>query len=242
MDPEIDGNKLLFAQWNSRGIRSKIPQLPIILETSDIIIISETWLKPHQRFSLPGFTIIRKDRNSINHELEGGVLIAVRHEIQCVEIILKETIFSIPEFEICAASIKVNKGDKIYIFSGYRPPDNSTSRKSWNKLLRAMKKIAGKNSLIVAGDLNAQASLWGSGVNNPSGKNLVNELRNTDLVVLNDGCSAVAQRKNFTSVPVVTFVSSKIAGNCARQVTEDCLSSDLHNKLRAGTDQSNVFE
>lgn len=69
--------------WNAQSItnKSKQIQLQFLLETEriDILLIAETFLKPHHAFQINNFIVYRNDRITHGH---GGVAIAIRNTIK----------------------------------------------------------------------------------------------------------------------------------------------------------------
>ena len=70
--------------WNARSIRNKKEELTTLMKhwKTDISIITETWLKPTDKFTIPNFTIIRQDRTGHG----GGVLIAIQCNMHIIKI------------------------------------------------------------------------------------------------------------------------------------------------------------
>lgn len=99
----------------------------------------------------------------------------------------------------------------------------NTTRNTWSKLINAISKITGDNSVVIGGDLNAQCSQWDSGLNNSSGSRLAQELIDSDFIVINDGSHILARMGNNASVPVLTLVSSS---KCVWRTTDENFSSD----------------
>jgi exonuclease III len=70
-------------QWNSISLRARKNELTKFLsetkQTPDFICIQESWLKPGNKFHLPGYTILRNDR--LQSGSGGGVATFVRNGI-----------------------------------------------------------------------------------------------------------------------------------------------------------------
>lgn len=73
--------KIMF--WNAQSVTniSKKLQLELVLECEkiDLLLIAETFLKPHHTFNIQNFVVYRNDRQSQPH---GGVAIAIRNTVQ----------------------------------------------------------------------------------------------------------------------------------------------------------------
>lgn len=221
-------HQIKITQWNSRGIQNKKIHFPILLQDTDILILSETWLKDKNNIRFPGFSrVIRGDRSSDG----GGVLIAAKVNIDMTEITLQQDIFNAQEFDTCACRIQVEGERNLVIFSIYRPPDKNTSVDTWRTLLNEIKNISKTDFLIIAGDLNTQHRTWGSHRDNPSGRNLYQALEEMDLFALNDGTSTFVRPGVLGSVPDITLVDLDLAKSTNWNVSDDLLGSD-HKVIR----------
>jgi len=71
-------------QWNCRSIFRKLPEFKQFLSTfrtlPDIICLQETHLTPKYQPSLPGYTLLRKDRPP-HLGKGGGLCVAVKHSV-----------------------------------------------------------------------------------------------------------------------------------------------------------------
>ena len=73
-----------YLHWNCRSIVPKKTELLLLIEElrPHIIALNETWLTASQQFLLPGYNIIRKDRD----DGYGGVMLAIISTIEYVAI------------------------------------------------------------------------------------------------------------------------------------------------------------
>ena len=132
----MDSSHLNILQWNCRSLRNKLHSLCNIADNYDIILLSETWLNELININIPNFTIVRKDRISLEH---GGLAILIKLNIKFLE--EKNIFHSENHLETLGISIPIcthpNSQDKLLIISIYRPPqsNNNTSTSTWNKLL-----------------------------------------------------------------------------------------------------------
>lgn len=132
----------------------------------DIISVNETNLKRKRKFSLMGYNVFRNDRDESNG---GGVLLAVKTNIKCREIINKTT----NDNEVIAVEIETNRFGSILISSIYVPPRVKLDLDVFRELHNC------NNNCIIVGDLNARLSVMGSRETNTKGKQL--------LALLNEG-------------------------------------------------------
>lgn len=109
--PYDNPNSLKILQWNARGISnfSTAEQLNILIANKniDIVLLCETFLRPHHKFKLNGYKIYRHDRDTHG----GGVAIAVK----CG---LKHSFLSMcPTNSIENISVCVNLNTKNVVFT-----------------------------------------------------------------------------------------------------------------------------
>lgn len=157
-------NDLKLLLWNARAIARKCTELLDLLSrlSVDILVATETHLKPGMKFNLPGFNIVRLDRTQTKG---GGVLIAVRSNLKfAVQPHYKTTVI-----EALGVVVPTQTGE-ILVIAAYCPKQcvssNGSSRSFKNdlaKLTRTPKKF------IVAGDLNARHELWHNHRRNSNG-------------------------------------------------------------------------
>lgn len=148
--------------WNAQSITSKSKQIEldhfIITEKIDIIIIVETFLKPHHQFSIKNFTIYRQDRLHIAH---GGVALAVNNSISHkFKGSLNTQIIENIAIELCI------NNSPVLIFASYCPK-NSCDFEDDIRLLTSH-----SSQFMIFGDFNAKHTSWNCKLNNKSGNSL----------------------------------------------------------------------
>ena len=119
------GKPLNILQWNSRGISNKQSSLEKMSNNYHIILLNVTWLKPHSKFYLRNFNIIRKDRPS---RPGGGLLTAIRNDIPFKQVELGTNIDH--KLELLAIAISTEFG-QILIVNIYENPRTSTHNLDW---------------------------------------------------------------------------------------------------------------
>lgn len=152
------GNKgLRFGTWNiNRLTSSKFDQIKLFLlgkdnrPQIDILTLNETFLKPNvpdSLFSVPGFSIYRRDRNG---RTGGGVLIYVNNALNH----RRRTDLEDSELEVIWLDVCPFKSKRSLLFAGvYRPP--SYSQEMDQKLERNIESAYFLNKeLIMTGDFN----------------------------------------------------------------------------------------
>ena len=117
----VINNQVRCLSLNARSLVRKLDELQVLATDMDLIAVTKTWLKPHifDCKLLPNldFTIYRKDRI---HRPGGGVMLAVRNNINCVR---RKDLECNAETLFC--EIRPNSKRKLLIAVFYRPPDST---------------------------------------------------------------------------------------------------------------------
>lgn len=152
-------------QWNCQSICNKRQELEMRFGDYDILLLSETWLKPNTRWLLRGFDIIRFDRPNRQH---GGAAVLVRNGIKYS--ILDNIYTANNKIEACGIKLFIRSGP-IEILSLYKPSLISISIEDWHRFFTQF-----KGEFLVRGDFNAHNKSWGCINNCPEGSRLFNVL------------------------------------------------------------------
>ncbi|CAH2095325.1 unnamed protein product [Euphydryas editha] len=181
----------------------------------DIAIISETWLRPHHKFNIKGYDIIRNDSGNAHN----GVAIIILKSL-CYTLI--NTAFD-DSIQNVAISVQIYD-ENITIVSCYSPGNTMTRfyKDKFDNLIESL-----QQPLFIAGDFNAYHTAWGCDTTNSRGKDILDSIDEHNLIILNNG--------QFTTVGThlwkqnaldLTIVSSSLALRCDWCVfTEDSLGS-----------------
>jgi len=205
--------RLGLLQWNCNGLRSHQNELRNLLASRtdiDVICLEETFLKPANNYSLPGYQIIRKDRTGAR---KGGLLIAVREGISYTQLDIGGD-----GYDSMAVKISTRSG-QIVVVNAYMQPDKPAAKKELNKLFQQQR-------TIITGDLNAHNPLWGSPSTNPAGCSLEQLVDTHDYVVLNTGQPTRLHYNGNMSHLDVTLVSRSLGAISTWSVLNNSLGSD----------------
>lgn len=163
-------------QWNCQSLRKKRPELEMRSKDYDLILLSETWLNPEDRWLLRNFDVIRSDRDA---RRGGGVAIMIRNGIKYQ--IIYNLYNANKKLEICGIKTVLNSKN-IAIVSVYRPPQVSLSSQKWRLFLSQF-----QYDFLLGGDLNAHNIVWGSSYSCPEGKKILDLCMDLNFTILNDG-------------------------------------------------------
>ena len=155
---KIRGRPLRLLNVNFQSMVSKKPQIIEMIDRlkPDVIIGSETWLKPEilsSELLTKQYQVFRKDRQGKTSG--GGVIIGVKTELQCTEV---EELRA--DCEIIWVRLLTKTHKPIYVSAFYRPDvkDTNALMQLQDSLKRASKI---KNAhLIIAGDFNLPHWDW----------------------------------------------------------------------------------
>lgn len=209
----LDGIKLIV--WNCQSILNKLAEFKayVILHSPEIVLISETYLKPEKSFSVPNYLIYRNDRTQ---KMGGGVAILIKKEIAHYPL-TKSADNEIIEY--IGIQIPSKSGKLFNIYSAYIPPSSPFPEKQINSL------IQNNNTTIIAGDLNAKNTAWNCVSTNSRGQKLKNFCDNNNLLIL-----APSEHTHFTTNPIssdiLDIVLTKKLNNRCSIFAETALSSD----------------
>lgn len=123
----------------------------------DVVLLSETWLKPSVSSSevfSPNYVVFRKDRLSSNG---GGVLIAVSSKLSAELVDISCAI----DIEFCCVRVKIGCGN-IFFTCSYVPPRSNIDiyRKHIDSLGCIVSRIDDGDNIIAVGDFNLPSVSW----------------------------------------------------------------------------------
>jgi hypothetical protein len=142
----------------------------------DVALLSETHLKPHERFSIPNYNFYFTDRHP---GMKGGTAVAVRKGIPHSHVDLPPLMST----EATGVSIPIGSSE-ILLAAVYRCPGRAWVVADITQLLCFRKKC------ILAGDLNAKHPFWNSRVSKLSGEKLLNFFDLDDFEISAPQCPA----------------------------------------------------
>ncbi|XP_060537419.1 uncharacterized protein LOC132708826 isoform X2 [Cylas formicarius] len=196
--------------WNICSFRrNKDSLIRLIRDFSPhIVIINESFLLPHIKISLPGFSFVREDRP----DCYGGIIVFVRYGIKYGVL----DVSAIQRVQRCQViGITVNSFTLVAV---YNPPDLRVSRSILDQLLE----LSNGSPVVFIGDFNAHNLAWGSRIASrvgiESGKVILDFIQDNGLLILNDGNATRFTRNDTHSVPDIVFCSYQIVPDFDFQV------------------------
>lgn len=208
-------NSLKIIQFNCCGITSRTNQTEfkyfLNIHNPDIVLLSETFLKPNHKFIVPYYKIYRTDRLEKNR---GGTAILIKSNI-------KHKTINPPQSNSFndTTGIKVYlNGQTITIFGIY----------STNKIVELdIKNLMNQdNKVLIAGDFNAKHKDWYCNNDNQSGKAVHTFLKNHPHIKMHFPDSHTYFATKAKSDSILDFALSKNINLLARPTTLDDFQSD----------------
>lgn len=158
--PAIKPLKIVF--WNAQSInnptKKHLIELFMEAEKVDILLLAETFLKPHIPFEMRNFTVYRNDRPQQGH---GGVAIAIRSSINHKFVSSIKT----QHIETLTIEISVNK-NPMKISVAYNPKASIHFKSDLQRMTNMSEQF------MIFGDFNAHHPSWNCCKMNTSGKSL----------------------------------------------------------------------
>ncbi|XP_017776638.1 PREDICTED: RNA-directed DNA polymerase from mobile element jockey-like, partial [Nicrophorus vespilloides] len=202
---------LSILSWNARSFLSNHSAIINYANNSniDILLISETWIRPGVRVSTPGYRAIHNRRD----DGKGGVSILLAKKYNCPMHIPMFVHPRLAQF----ATIRIAG---IEIVAVYIPPDVYFNRGSWDRLIGTL-----NPPFILAGDFNAHHTYWGHNGDNRNGRELAYTMDKHNLVIINDmRPTRIAFPR--TSLLDLVLVSADLVTSSSSRTLDDSLGSD----------------
>lgn len=159
--------QLRILYWNPGGVRAHVHQLRTLLQEQDIqvVLLGETKLTPGvDDFRLPNYFVYRRDELSPAGAPYRGTAVAVRRDVVHIELPL-------PLYtHTRSIGVEVGiAGETLRLFAAYRPPGYLFDPQDIRNIQE------GNQPTLIAGDLNAKHTAWGSRLINSAGRKLFND-------------------------------------------------------------------
>ena len=208
-----------FLHINIRGIRGSKEELIQLLKEKNVSVasINETLLSTKSRIQIPGYNIIRKERQT-GHG--GGVAILIRNNIEYSEIDFGLSPEELQGNEYIATKMKIHSHHPITVTSIYCPPGIKPSAALFNA-------ISNPSHSLIMGDLNAKHVDFHCRKTNQSGIALKQILNSTNLSIINTNePTYTSPQTGSTDILDLIICSPDLASKLHKFSTTNHLSSD----------------
>ena len=189
-DKENRQTSFSILQWNARGIKRKENEFQhFITEINkvDIFAIQESNLKPHHKFKIKGYEIIRMDAETC---YSNGLIIGIKNSLTFKEI--KRV--SNEKGEIITIKVNLLSQKTLHVTNLYRKGANT--KKDTTCFLQEID--TNLENHIILGDFNCSHSWWGNKTNT-EGIATQEFIVDRNLTILNTGSpTRIAERSQHT--------------------------------------------
>lgn len=210
-------DQLIIAQWNSQSIRSNQHNFSLFLNDNHIhvALLCETWLRPHMRFQINGYNIVRLDSGNSHN----GVAILIHKSLDYRKI---DTFYD-DSLQNIAVRLRYSNNKELTLITFYSP-GNCVPSFSRTKLDNLINSVPGP--LLIAGDFNAHHPMWGSSRVDSRGRDVLECINDNNLVLLNDGeFTTIGSNSWQRNALDLSIVSPSLATACSWSVHDDPLGS-----------------
>lgn len=217
-------NSLSICSINIINIKNrKVELLNYIHNKVDIICVQESGLTKECSFNFKGYAVIRKDKGETKRT--GGICILIKNDIK----------FSINNWydnlAVEALSIHINTNiGPLDVINYYQNCNTDLENKVFE--------IASSNSskFLIAGDINASNTTFGSSYTNKRGEQLLELLSKDNLILLNDDTPTFYHRSGFCKPNILDLAicTPNISTYCNFFVGEDIGSDHLPIHIHLG--------
>ncbi|GBP74901.1 RNA-directed DNA polymerase from mobile element jockey [Eumeta japonica] len=173
--PRSTPSSLRVMYWNAGGISGKTQDLRTLVQSQNIhvVLLGETKLRPRQELRLPNFFVYRRNEVFPHGIAYRGTAVLVRRDV--VHGGLER-----PDF-INTRTLRIRvgtAGTELRLFAAYRPPGTRFCSSDIHTIFED------HTPTILAGDLNAKHTVWGSRVVSPAGRQLLQDAEDYGYEVL----------------------------------------------------------
>lgn len=141
----------------------------LIEHRPDILLVSETKLRPENFPNFPGYIFVRNDRKKSGGRLAGGTGILIKSHFKFSQVLIP-AILKLELVESTIIKLSLPNNINFYIISCYAAPrDSQTFEMEFHKMFELLHLNDLRNHYLLAGDLNARHRNWLNQVNNTRG-------------------------------------------------------------------------
>jgi hypothetical protein len=163
----VTDNSLTIILWNANGVSQRRQELEYLLRDMriDVALLTETHLTSRSTFYIPGYTIYRADNP--DDRAHGGAAILIRSNItQFPHPVNMQTAY----LQNALATVKL-QNIEITLAAVYCPPRHTITLEQFQVFFQNL-----GTQFIAGGDFNAKHQRWGSRLNNPRGRILMDAI------------------------------------------------------------------
>lgn len=214
--------KINILIWNTRGLKSKKPELTKRLENIDVALLAETKTQHENTAKVSGFNTLFKPGLGKS----GGLAILIRKKLT-IEII-KDIKINSSNCEHLGIRI-TNIIPMINLVLIYRKPYGQESNRVWNEIFNFDYKNC---PTIITGDFNARNTGWNCQVTDTNGEYLMETIEDQGFICLNtDTITRIGDINQRDSNLDLILCSQEIPEISEYQIIKDTWGSDHYPLL-----------
>lgn len=158
--------------WNANGLLNKKQELQhfITKHKIDVMLITETHLRPAHNPKLPGFTLYKQVRSTGSG---GGSAIYIKNGTNHYPLPEPKTV----NLETTSIIINTQRNGSIKFTAAYNRPGHQLLEADLDLVMQ------NHNSSILCGDLNAKNTDWNCNTTNKNGRTLIKYVENRNLAI-----------------------------------------------------------
>ena len=232
MAPKSRNSPFRVAHINVRSLHPRLEELGFLAQehSLDVLAVQETWLKPGQKVSVPGFFWIGDCRSQGKG---GGTGFLVSNKV----VVRRRADLARRGLEATWIEVLRSGGssDCVLVGSVYIPPRRLDCLRVLEGVVSG---LDSRSSIMVLGDFNAYSTAWGAHTTNSAGRVLEEVLVSGRLCVVNDpSCETIwsPSRRGKPHFPDLTLVSSAVRSTVLDwRVCDDVGSDHLPVMMECG--------
>ncbi len=216
-------NKIRISHINICAVLKKKIELNEFLMSNniDVMSVNETWLDPKKSFSIPGYDLVRLDRNNPSKKNGGGVCILLKKGFKFSQIDLPKTFEGEEILIIKIKNLYKDPLEELVVATYYNPPKYGKIKKD---MLNWASKLSSK--VIILGDLNAHHPCLLSNRSDQNGGIIFDFIEESNFILLNDDSPTHLGRGCQSSILDLAMISPALAVDFIDFRVEYKLSSD----------------
>ena len=241
----IKSNNKQFLQWNCRSIWSNLPSFEHFIKTNNYSVLALQSLNIEKRkmpqlesYYYPPICDCKNNDDKVK------AAIYIRDDLKC------SVLSDLPKipFEsiyFAGARVMINEQYAINFVSVYLPSGPKDFNTDWIKDPNFIN--IQKDHWCILGDFNAHDRLWDNGRINSDCNRLVENIMDSNLIILNDGdITRIPDRSDHRPSAIdISLMSPNLAILCSWNILDDCLGSDhlpISIEMNAKNNNSNISE
>ena len=194
--------------WNIHSLLPIDIDLTLLIHQHDpdVIMLSETWMKPHYRQMFPGYNCFRYDRK----DGYGGLITLIKTKYISYPISVDLNVFGDERIESQISKIMID-GSDFYFINFYIHTNSKISIEELRSFFH-LNDLSNKSFLFWAGDFNAKHPVWGYPFSDGRGTDIFDFSQQQNLFNINSTNpqptrkTAPGENKSYTDIAFCSLI------------------------------------